>query len=88
MIAYKHHIAKHFIERPDLIKNNGAGVGATIFLNFEDMLKCLSHDHRDWYYCTIEVDEADLNFNFGCDYMATLLVSKRAIDNYKPIEGR
>lgn len=85
MLAYKHHISEHFEEDPSLVFDNGAGKGGTVFLDYDKMVDYLMNDGRRWHICTLEVNINELKFEFNNDWMATILVNKKAIDYFKPL---
>ena len=86
MKAWKHHVAKHFINGSNPTHPNGAGKGGTIFLDWSEMVKYLKNDGRDWYVAEIEVEENELLFEFRNDYMATILVNRTSDEGFVPIE--
>ena len=84
MKAWKHHIAEHFEEDPSLCRNNGAGAGATIFTDFAAMKDHLEQTGRRWYVAELEVEEDEIS-RINAD-MATILVYKDAVSEFKPLE--
>lgn len=85
MLVFKHHISKDFEENPSLVMNNGAGAGATVFTDYNKMLAYLKTDGRSWHVAPLEVEKGELHFNFGNDYMATILCDKSSKENFKPV---
>lgn len=85
MKAWKHHIAEHFIENPSLIKNNGAGKDATIFLDYQKMVEYLNKTDTAWYIAEIEVEESEITrLKHG---MATIHCVKISKTGFKPFSG-
>ena len=90
MIVYKHHISKHFEEDPSLLKNNGVGIGGTIFLNYDFMVKFLKeHTRRRWHYAKLKMKKSEfvvMDFVTEDRYMATSLVKRKSREGFKPLE--
>jgi|TARA_R110000751_G_scaffold15422_4_gene50027 hypothetical protein len=84
-IVWKHHISEHFKDGT-LTTDGGAGVGGTVFMDYEKMVEYLKKDGREWYVAELEVDETELEFNFKQNYMATILVNRISKTGYKPIK--
>ena len=85
MLAWKHHIAENFETGKSPLHPNGAGKGATILLNYHKMLEYLLTTKRRWYICEIEVSPDELLFEFGNDYMATILVDRLSEKGFRPV---
>lgn len=87
MTIWKHHIAKHFEEDQTLANDpeNGPGYGATVFTNYEKMIDYLKRDGRQWFVCECEVNLCFLRFNFGNDWMATILCDMGSKEGFKPL---
>jgi len=83
-ICWKHHVAEHF-NNETIKKHTSAGKGATVFTNYEKMLKYLKDDGRKWYICELELNNEELIYEFGNDYMATIPYSKRSKDGFRPL---
>jgi hypothetical protein len=84
-IVWKHHISEHFKDGT-LTTDGGAGVGGTVFIDYEKMMEYLKKDGREWYVAELEVDETELEFNFKQNYVATILVNRISKTGYKPIK--
>ena len=84
MIVYKHHLSKDFNSGKVLV-NGGIGRGATVFIDYEDMLKYLKKDGRKWHVCRANVAVSDLIFNFKNKGMATIKKAYNAED-YRKLE--
>jgi hypothetical protein len=82
--AWKHHIAKDF-EKGLAPIEGGAGKGGTIFFDYDKMVEYLKDDGREWYVAKLELDHDPVKFNFGCDYMGTILINKLSKEGFKPV---
>lgn len=70
-LAWKHHIAENFENGSCSTHLNGAGEGATIFLDYDKMIEYLKKDGRKWYVAELKLKDEPLLFNFDNEYMAT-----------------
>ncbi|WP_188134062.1 hypothetical protein [Chitinophaga sp. CF418] len=50
------------------------------------MLEYLRRDGRRWHVARLRVKKAELEYNFDCDYMATIKVDRYSREGFKPIE--
>jgi hypothetical protein len=82
--AWKHHIAKNFIEGHCPTNPNGAGKGGTIFLDYKKMSEYLIKDGRDWYVAELDLVNHPICFEFGNNWMATILKAKRSDKGFVP----
>jgi hypothetical protein len=73
--AWKHHIADDFENDLSLCFQNGVGAGGTIFLDYSKMIDYLQKDGGKWYVAELDLFNTPISFDFGNDYMATILVS-------------
>jgi hypothetical protein len=85
MKAWKHHLAENFENAFSPTHNNGAGVGATIFTNYDKMLVYLKKDGRRWYIAELDVKESEIARDMFDDAMATILVNKKSKKGFKEI---
>jgi len=83
MRAWKHHLSEHFEADPSLLKNNGAGVGATIFLNYDVMCSRLNEDGRRFHAAELFVRSEDIVMIDK--FTATCLVSVLADGDFRPL---
>lgn len=84
MKAWKHHIAEHFEEDHSLCSNNGAGNGATVFTDFTMMKLYLEQTGQRWYIAELDIEEHEMiRLDHG---MATILLDKDAVSDFKPLE--
>ena len=83
--AWKHHVSEHFESGETPTHPNGAGAGATIFTDFEKMMEYLQWDGRRWHVCELDLCDEILNYEFGCDYMATVYNDIESKEGFKPI---
>lgn len=81
--AWKHHISEHFVGLVD--NRNGAGAGATIFLDYNKMLEFLKRDGRKWHIAELDLQNCPIRFDFNCDYMATILIDWPSVSGFRPI---
>lgn len=82
--AWKHHIAADY-ENWDNSIPTGAAYGSTIFTNYDKMLDYLRTDGRHWAVAELDLEDATLLFEFGNDYMATILQNSLSKEGFKPI---
>lgn len=86
MKAFKHHIARDFINDPTLLgPGNGAGKNGTVFLDYNYMVGFLKFDAWRWYYCEIEVEEHEIRRHSTNKFMATMKIPKQSIEGFKPL---
>ena len=71
-LAWKHHISEDFESGNCPLHPNGAGKGATIFINYEKMIEYLKKDGRRWHVAELLLENEPLIFEFGNNYMATI----------------
>lgn len=83
-LAWKHHIAEHFEDGLCPTHPNGAGAGGTVFIDYKKMIEYLKADGRRWYVAELQLDNDPLLFEFGNDWMATILVDKSSYAGFKP----
>lgn len=84
-IAWKHHIAEHFVNGIIPTHPNGAGKGGTIFIDYEKMVKYLKEDGRDWYIAELNLENEPLLLEFNNDYMATIQRNCQSELGFKPL---
>lgn len=84
--AWKHHISSDFENGKIPTHPNGAGKGATIFIEYEKMIEYLKKDGRRWHIAELELKNELLFFQFNNNYMATILVDKISKDGFKPLK--
>lgn len=84
--AWKHHIAEDFEKNPGLLgPGNGAGTGATIFLNWDYMLQQLKTDRRRFYVAELDLQEEPLIFTPGVKLRATTTREIESKEGFKPL---
>lgn len=81
----EHHLSEHFIETPNLASNNGAGYGATIFLDYDKMIEYLKEDGRTWHICELDLCDNYVDYIFDNTYMVKLLESMSSKLEYFPL---
>ncbi len=84
MTVWKHHISSDF--KDGISRNNGAGNGATVFLDYQKMIEVLKKDGRKWSVAELKVKKSELLFDRQEKYMATILVDRASKEGFKPIE--
>lgn len=83
-LAWKHHIAEHFEDGSCPTHPNGAGKGATIFIDYLKMINYLKNDGRCWYVAELKLENEPLIFEFGNNYMATIQRNYHSDKGFKP----
>lgn len=66
--AWKHHLTKQVKEWYE-----GAGKGATIFLDYDFMVKYLKEDGREWSVAELELKDTPIRYDFLSKGMVTIL---------------
>lgn len=82
--AWKHHISDHF-EANLISHDNGAGIGATIFINYDKMIEYLEEDGRKWHIAELSLSDEYLSFDYGNNYMATINKNIPSLNGFKPL---
>lgn len=83
--SWKHHISEHFEENDLHLKENGAGAGGTIFTDYHKMIDYLKADGRKWHVAELILIQTPIVFEFGNDFMATILIDWVSIEGFKPL---
>ena len=83
-LAWKHHISEHFESGSCPANLNGAGKGATIFIDYNKMIEYLKKDGRHWHVAELKLQNELLVFEFGNNYMATIQSSCLSDQGFKP----
>ena len=78
--AWKHHLSSN---NPEI--GIGAAKGSTIFTDFDKMIDYLKKDGRDWHIAELELNNDVLKFEFGNDFMATILHDKISKYGFNPL---
>lgn len=84
--AWKHHIAATFLAGTSPTHPNGAGLGGTIFFDYEYMLSYLRKDGRSWFVAELELENTPVIFNFLNTEMATIMQAYPSKEGFKPIK--
>ena len=81
-LAWKHHVSKDF---DNGIVSGGAGKGATIFLDYDNMIKYLKEDGRKWHIAELKLNNEALIMEYGNDWMATTTRNIPSIEGFKAL---
>lgn len=82
--AWKHHISENFENGKNPVHPNGAGPGATIFLDYEMMKEYLINDGRKWHIAELDLREDIIIYEFNCDWMVTIKNGRWSQEGFKP----
>lgn len=83
--AWKNHVSSNFvIGRAKL--DAGAGKGGTIFLDYDKMVQYLLEDGRQWHVAELNLCDELLYYEFGNDWMATVLRDIPSKSGFKPVD--
>ena len=83
--AWKHHLSADFENHPELLKNNGAGEGATVFINYQFMLNYLKRTGKKWHIARLELNNCPVDVGHESPDMITILKPVKAIENFHPV---
>lgn len=82
--AWKNHISSNF-KNGNAKLDAGAGKGGTIFLDYDKMIAYLLEDGRQWHAAELDLTSELLLYEFGNDWMATILRDIPSIGGFNPI---
>jgi hypothetical protein len=85
MRAWKHHLKAPYLHSQDVFRI-GAGAGGAVFLDYDKMLQYLKQDSNEYEVAEIEVALDELRFDYGNDWMATILVDRFSSTGFQPID--